>query len=142
MFFATAKRMISLRKMESALLIFVLSGLLSLCCCQLMLQAEKDEHCPLAKTSHCNFSKSDEAQRLAVEASATPFECCGLRLTLVVAKVESKDSSKVAPAAELPVISSARFTLPAIEPEQILAAYKSPDYHGPPIHIRNCVFRI
>lgn len=140
MFFGASKRVRFADRAGAALLVFLLSGLLSLCCCQSMMAADPTEHCPLAKTSHCRFSKSDETPRL--EASASPFECCGLRLTVFVAKIESNDPIRIAPSIAQSRISLAASTKIVSDSSDTIANYEAPDYHGPPVHIRNCVFRI
>ncbi len=88
----------------SGLLIFWLSGLLLLFCCEMpQAQAAETETCPLAKTNHCAKQAQSEnaaADFASIEADSRMLDCCRFLPNIFdkARKVESNQQTAVMPA--------------------------------------------
>jgi hypothetical protein len=134
-----------LKNSLAALLVLTLSGAYCLFCCQEIKAATAAEHCPLSKTAqaeHCKFSKNKASESSPAAASINLFECCGLKFSFFVAKLEKTRFPQAAPASA----NNFFIFLPAEKLEKAARvsgfAYRAPVRETRDLHVRNCVFRI
>lgn len=134
----------SIKKSIAAGLIFWLTGVVFLFCCQMptmAAQAEKDS-CPLAKTSHCNkkLNGSSISEFVSLETKNPAFNCC------ILPSIFDK-ARKVEP---LPQIAGIAPALKIIAPEfsavknefAFLPIYRPPVLSRHETYLKNRVFRI
>ena len=128
----------------AAVLLLTLSGACCLFCYEEMFASalSADEHCPMIKTEHCNFTKGEVAEKEVAVTADSVFECCGLKFNFVVGKLElsSFSDQPVAIATAMPpgVLFSEQYARDHFE----TVSYRPPLFERPDIHVKNCVFRI
>jgi hypothetical protein len=132
-----------LKNVLAALLVLTLSGAYCLFCCQEMkMETAQAESCPLSKTDHCRFSKTEAADAAQTASSANAFECCGLKFNFFVAKLEKNAFPEQAPVlADNYLNFRASAKLVPVSGFADLS-YRAPNYAAPARHLKNCVFRI
>lgn len=87
-----------INKLAAALVIFWLSGLILVFCCENLSATEQKESCPLAKSSHCAKSSSEKksSSQLSVTKDFQTYGCCLLPNIFDKArKVESHSQADV-----------------------------------------------
>jgi len=134
-----------LKNTLAALLTITLSGAYCLFCCQEIIAAAKQSHKPKAHVSqseNCHFSKTKSAESTKTTTVVNAFECCSLRFSFFVAKLEKK---KFPQQIFVPVTDFFSF------PESVKSLrtadsaafrYRAPTLESRDLHIKNCVFRI
>ena len=135
---------IFLKNSTAALLAITLSGAFYLFCCQVMKAAEKGEHCPISKpvrSDHCNFSERPR-ETPPMAASINLFECCQLKFSFFVAKLEKNEFPQAAPARVNGFFRLPESTKLAATAKLTDSSYRVPVFDSRELHIKNCVFRI
>jgi hypothetical protein len=141
------------KKILAGSLIFWLSGLLFVFCCDMPNMAaqasSETESCPLAKAApdHCNKKKSAAAEEndaqfaAAFETTKQTFDCCILPNIFDKArKIEFTQQIAAAPATAVK-ISAPKFSVVKNAPE-IPSIYRSPVLTRDETYLKNRVFRI
>lgn len=131
-----------LPKMLAAFLAITLSGAYCLFCCQEANAAAKADFCPLAKTNHCNSSKSRVPEVSQTAANLNPFECCGLKFNFFVANLEKHQFSPQTPATANN-FSYFRQTVKFENNRKSPVFYeRTTIFRSGKLQVKNCVFRI
>ena len=132
-----------LPNMLAAFLAITLSGAYCLFCCQeTSAAAAKAEFCPLAKTNHCNSSKSKTPVISQTETNLSPFECCGLKFNIFAATLEKQQFSSEIPAAAIN-FSGFRQTIKFENNRKWPVLYEQKNvFRSGKLQVKNCVFRI
>jgi hypothetical protein len=122
-------------------LVFWLSGIIFLFCCENRARAAKRDSCPLAKASHCDKkSGEDPPQPASLQNGNRAFDCCILPKILDKSrKLEQKPQPALQ--AKNVKISSPVFIPPRIE-SSLPKAYFSHDSNRSRTYLKNRVFRI
>lgn len=134
-----------LKNTLAALLAITLSGAYCLFCCQEIVAAVKQSHTPQAHASqseNCHFSKTKSAESSKKPTAVNSFECCGMRFSFFVAKLEKKEFPQ-----QTLVAATNSFGFPESVKSVKNAASTAPGYRAPilesrDLHVKNCVFRI
>jgi hypothetical protein len=135
----------SAKKVLAGTMIFWLSGLLFLFCCEMPTHAQADESdsCPLAKINHCDKKTAGEnsLQSAALQAETKGFDCCILPNIFDKARKVENVPPIVYAAAPAITISAPKF-LPAKIEFDFPAIYQSPVLSRHETYLKNRVFRI
>lgn len=113
--------------------------------CNLHLQANSTEHCPLKKKSaDCHQAKKPTTQQDATSLDAGTLKNCVIPINVVVAPIESKFGVSVDTVAALPVIDKAELAAVLLVQSRQIPKFH---YRPPPNdlrfeRVRNQVFRI
>lgn len=134
-----------LKNTLAALLVITLSGAYCLFCCGEIIAAGKAAHHPasaVSQTEHCHFSKTAASETSRTAESVNAFECCGLRFSFFVAKLEKNQLPHAATARANGFFSFPKSVKIAPATEFTDHSYRAPVFESRDLHIRNCVFRI
>ncbi len=131
---------------SAALLVLTLSGAYCFFCCQAMIAASaKADHCPpnkIIQTEHCNFSKNKSPETTQTAASVNAFECCGLKFSFFVAKLEKNEFPAQTPV----LVNNFSGFLRSVKSENNTGltdfSYRAPVSDHRDRRVKNCVFRI
>ena len=134
----------TINKTVSGLLVFWLSGLVFLFCCEMPnAQAAEAESCPLKKTSHCDKKSTDEtaSQYASFETENKTVNCCQSMSQVFdkARKLESNQQS--AQTAAVVKVSPPKLSFQKIYSPS-LPAYQSVISNRGSTYLRNRVFRI
>jgi hypothetical protein len=132
------------QRIVSGALIFWLSGLIFLFCCEMPMAkaAEEDESCPLAKINHCDKKTASEnnSQSASFQSESRAFDCCILPNIFDKArKIEQNPQTAVI--ALTVKISTPEFSI-------VENRFDAPRLYRPPVlnrggtYLKNRVFRI
>ncbi len=135
----------TINKTVSGLLVFWLSGLLFLFCCEMpQAQAAEAETCPLAKTNRCAKQAQSEngtADFASIQTHSRMLDCCRFLPNIFdkARKVESNQQTAVMPAKIR--INAARFSIAKVD-------FNASEFYQPFVlnrgstYLKNQVFRI
>lgn len=145
MFRLPVKPKILLKTTLAAFLMITLSGAYCLFCCTDISAASQSAHHSTSRTTghdHCKFSKNKSSETSQTAESVKAFECCGLKFSFYVAKLEKKRFPQNTPA-----LASSFFIFPESVKSERKAGFTDFSHRAPvrgtrDLHVRNCVFRI
>jgi hypothetical protein len=135
----------SAKKVLAGTMIFWLSGLLFLFCCEMPThaQAAETDSCPLAKINHCDKKTAgkNSLPSASLQAETNAFACCILPNIFDKARKIENVQPIADAAAPAITISKPKFLLAKIEFE-FPATYQSPVLSRNETYLKNRVFRI
>ena len=134
------------KKIIAASLVFWMSGVLFLFCCDSMKAqaAETAESCPLAKTEHCSKQSKAEtasADFVVIEPQPQTLDCCRFIPPIFDKTVKTEKIQKVEAALSTVKILQPKFS---VVKSAFPAAknFRSVVLNRENTHLKNCVFRI
>lgn len=134
----------NINRIVSGLLVFWLSGLILLFCCEIpKAQMAEADNCPLAKISHCDKKSVAEniSQFAAFEIENPMLDCCRLMPDIF------DRARKIERTQQTPVIAVS-MKIPSPEFSIIENKFNAPQFYRPPVldrggtYLKNRVFRI
>lgn len=133
------------KKIIAASLVFWMSGVLFLFCCDSMkAQAAETESCPLAKTEHCSKqSKAETASAGSVVIKPQPqtLDCCRFVPSIFDKTVKTEKIQKVEAVSSTVKILQPKFVVVKTE-FPAAKNFRSIVLNRENTHLKNCVFRI
>jgi hypothetical protein len=133
-----------MKQTMSGLLVFWLSGLMFLFCCDMPnVQAAETDSCPLAKANECNKEKSKEnlSQFASFQRERQALDCCRMMPSIFdkARKVEKNPQTSE-------IASTFKISLPTFS--IAVSSLDAPELYHPPVlnrggtYLKNRVFRI
>jgi len=133
------------KKIIAASLVFWMSGVLFLFCCDSMKAqaAETAESCPLVKTQHCSKQSKGETafDSTSIEAQPQTHDCCRFIPPIFGKTVKTEKILKVEAALSTVKILQPKFAVVKSEFPAV-KNFRSVVLNRENTHLKNCVFRI
>ena len=134
----------ALNKTVSGLLVFWLSGLIFLFCCEMpKAQAAETDSCPLAKISHCDKQTAGESDSsgASFQIYTRALNCCRLVPAIFDKARKIEQIPQTSEALTTPEISSPKFSIVERKIE-FVRTYRPPVLNRGGTYLKNRVFRI